>query len=217
MVDTSLFTNPVCSQLFSQGRVEAFHNILKRVDELKCEIFMTDGAWEELMGFIPWAQMDHTLAARLRLLSPDLDKAKLPALLVKELVSEFRARGDQALKYACKAVSSAYNTAPKPRPQSGPHPVSDHITRLRENVRHHLREGFIDSVTDLETLMLARQLSARLVTGDEGMKRWARRLGIELLAPERLVCLIPRPKTKRKRVCDTLSPCEPVPKKIKET
>ena len=50
-------------------------------------------------------------------------------------------------------------------------------------MRHHLRENFIDSVEDLDTILLARQLDAQLVTGDEGMLQWANKLGIAILEP----------------------------------
>jgi RNA ligase partner protein len=200
--DTSLFTNPDCSQKIAHGRLEAFHKVLCHVSSSGINMYMTPGCWEELSGFIDVSRMKKRLVALLRIVAPDCDELKVSGTFLKELVTGFRERGDKSIKYACKAVSTAYQVQPKPREKGKPHPVADHVSRLREVLRRHLREGFIDSATDLETILLAKQLGGRLVTGDEGMKTWARRLGVELLDHE----LVMHVTSRRKRVCPSRLP-----------
>lgn len=56
------------------------------------------------------------------------------------------------------------------------------ITKLREKYREALRVGIIDSKEDADVLLLAYELDAILITGDEGLHRWADRVGIKLIS-----------------------------------
>ena len=58
------------------------------------------------------------------------------------------------------------------------------IRSLREKYREALRQGILDSKEDVEVLLLAYELDAILVSADEGIRNWARRLGIKLISPE---------------------------------
>ena len=54
---------------------------------------------------------------------------------------------------------------------------------LRERYREATRRGIIDSVEDIDTILLAHELKAVLVTSDEGIKRFAEELGIPVQDP----------------------------------
>ena len=58
------------------------------------------------------------------------------------------------------------------------------INKLREKYREALRAGIIDSKEDLDVLLLAYELDAILVSGDEGVRNWADKVGIKLIDPK---------------------------------
>ncbi|VAX34129.1 hypothetical protein MNBD_NITROSPIRAE03-1113 [hydrothermal vent metagenome] len=59
------------------------------------------------------------------------------------------------------------------------------IQELRRKYREALREGIIDSKEDVDLILLARELDALLVTADQGVIKWAEKLGIKWLFPEK--------------------------------
>ena len=73
----------------------------------------------------------------------------------------------------------------------GPNKDTDSATRAFRvlDLFDHLREGFIDSGEDMDTLLLARQLGAKLATGDKGMITWGHRLGVSFLPHALLLSL----------------------------
>ncbi len=60
------------------------------------------------------------------------------------------------------------------------------ITRLREKYREALRQGIIDSKEDVDVLLLAYELDGVLISGDEGLRKWADKVGIKIMNPKNL-------------------------------
>lgn len=50
---------------------------------------------------------------------------------------------------------------------------------LRLRYRNATRTGFIDSVADLDLLFLAKEMDANLISADEGVVLWGRKLGVK--------------------------------------
>jgi len=183
VVDTSVFTNPDSFQKLGKTSIHAFKKTLNYAQEHKINLYITHGCWMELQQFIPMNTINNQLLANLHIQSPDRDRIAVSGTFLHEVVCEFRKRGDAALKYGTKIVREAYDNVPQPREKGKPEPVFPYISKLRDGYRHHLRTNFIDSGEDLDTLLLAKQLKARLVTSDLGMVAYANRLGVELLEP----------------------------------
>jgi RNA ligase partner protein len=59
------------------------------------------------------------------------------------------------------------------------------IQDMRRKYREALREGIIDSKEDVDLLLLAMELDALLITADHGLIKWAEKLGIRWLFPEK--------------------------------
>lgn len=59
------------------------------------------------------------------------------------------------------------------------------IKDLRKKYREALREGIIDSKEDVDLIFLSMELQATLITGDQGLIKWADKLGIEWIVPEK--------------------------------
>jgi len=70
---------------------------------------------------------------------------------------------------------------------------SDHrvvITGLREKYRMALREGILDSKEDLDVLLLAKELNATVVSADEGIRKWAERIGLKYVEANKFSILL---------------------------
>ncbi len=63
-----------------------------------------------------------------------------------------------------------------------PNPLMQkYVQRLRAGVRHHLRENVVDSAADLDVLLLAKELGAKVLTSDKGLLAWADKMGLAVL------------------------------------
>ena len=61
--------------------------------------------------------------------------------------------------------------------------VGKGIKSFRNRYRNALRTGFIDSLADFDLIMLAKELEGTLVSTDEGVILWGRKLGVKEVEP----------------------------------
>lgn len=184
VVDTSVFTNPQYYKDMGRSPLEALQRILDQHP-----IYMTPGCVNEMQSFFDVKKVRPSLQPRLHIKAPNTGVMVVPAVVMHEMVHEFRQRGDKALKLATDLLKETYNVVPEPRKRvkGEADPIHPYINRLRDGMRHHMRTNFVDSTQDLDTLLLALELRARLVTGDLGMRKWADKLGIEWMEPSVLL------------------------------
>jgi predicted DNA-binding protein (UPF0278 family) len=55
------------------------------------------------------------------------------------------------------------------------------VQQMRGGVRKHLREGVVDSQVDLDVLLLAKELGAKVMSSDQGLLTWASKMGLAVL------------------------------------
>ena len=97
-----------------------------------------------------------------------------PAFLLYELIEDMRERINRGLRVAESAVRGVAKKGER-----------EAIQELRKKYREALREGIIDSKEDVDLILLAKELGAILVTADQGVIKWAEKLGIRWLFPEK--------------------------------
>ena len=164
--------------------IVSLKNFSKLIEKIETPLYITPSVLEELKTFetkIP----DHVLA-RLRVKSPCRENVRVSGALLWEMVCEFRKRADNSIKYACGIVREAYSQTPQPRVKGAPDGCVELINRLRDGMRHHTREGYIDSGVDVDSLLLSLELKGKICTCDAGLLFWAGRLGVEVLSPDLL-------------------------------
>ncbi|UXM84534.1 RNA ligase partner protein [Methanococcus aeolicus] len=59
--------------------------------------------------------------------------------------------------------------------------LSKTVKSFRNKYRTALRTGTLDSAPDLDVLLLAKELDAAVVASDEGIEKWAQRLGLRFV------------------------------------
>ena len=130
--------------------------------------------FKELLNFIDRKKISGDLLIILQQKPPSRYEIMFPAFLLYELIEDIRNRINKGLRVAETAVR-----------ESDKKDQAQVIKELRKKYREALREGIIDSKEDVDLILLARELDALLVTADQGVIKWAEKLGIKWLFPEK--------------------------------
>ncbi len=174
VLDTSLFVNPDVRNSFGKSPLEAFEAFLHLAEQLpSMEFYMPPSAFKELLYFVGKDKIPTDLLLYLFQKPPKKYELKCPAFLLYELIEDMRERINKGLRIAENAVRSAEKIG-----------ADENIKDLRRKYREALREGIIDSREDVDILLLAMELDALLITADQGLIKWAEKLGIKWLIPE---------------------------------
>lgn len=175
VLDTSLFVNPDVRQSLGETPTEALEAFLFLAAQIHIlEFYMPPSIFEELLHFIEMDKIPEDLLLILNQKPPKKHELKCPAFLLYELIEDIRERVNKGLRIAEKAVRSVEEKS-----------TDEIIQDLRRKYREALREGIIDSKEDVDLLLLAMELDALLVTADQGLIKWADKLGIKWLFPEK--------------------------------
>lgn len=175
VLDTSLFVNPDVRTVLGKNPTEALEAFLSLASHIHIlEFYMPPSIFEELMHFVDKESIPGELLVILHQKPPKKHELKCPAFLLYELIEDMRDRVNKGLRAAEKAVRSAETKS-----------ADEVIQDFRKKYREALREGIIDSKEDVDLLLLAMELDALLITADQGLIKWAEKLGIQWLFPEK--------------------------------
>ncbi|MCC6345636.1 MAG: RNA ligase partner protein [Nitrospirales bacterium] len=175
VLDTSLFVNPDVRANLGEtptAALETFLTFAARIHIL--EFYMPPSIFEELLHFVERDRIPGDLLVNLYQKPPKKHELSCPAFLLYELIEDMRERVNKGLRLAEKAVRGAESRK-----------AEEMIPDLRKKYREALREGIIDSKEDVDLLLLAMELDALLITADQGLVKWAEKLGIKWLFPEK--------------------------------
>lgn len=175
VLDTSLFVNPDVRANLGDTPTEAMETFLFLAAQIHIlNFFMPPSTFEELLHFVEKERIPADLLVILHQKPPKKHELKCPAFLLYEFIEDMRERVNKGLRIAEKAVRGAEKNG------------AEHVIQeLRRKYREALREGIIDSKEDVDLLLLAMELDALLITADQGLIRWAEKLGVQWLFPER--------------------------------
>lgn len=175
VLDTSVFVNPDVRAGLGGTPTEALENFLALSERAgPVEFYMPPSVFEELMNFVKKEDLSGGLLLHLRQKPPSLYELTTPAVFLYELIDDIRDRVNKGLRLAEKAVRGAAQKKP-----------DELIKDLRAKYREALREGVIDSREDVDLILLAKELDALLVSADQGAVKWAEKLGVRWLLPEK--------------------------------
>lgn len=175
VLDTSVFVNPDIRNFFGETPEQAIEEFIKIAKKAKnLEFYIPSTVFKELMYFVDEKKIPSEFYFLIRIKSPDKHRSVCPAIFFYELVEEMRQRINKGLRVAENAVRNATQKEP-----------DEIIKDLRKKYREALREGIIDSKEDVDLIFLSMELKATLVTGDQGLIKWADKLGIEWIVPEK--------------------------------
>ncbi len=167
VLDTSLFVNPEAQRHFGKDLQEAVQKLLKTARRKNIELYMPISIFRELSHFAPpEALISFRQEAIVR--APDLYNLQVPAAVFHAFIRELRERINKGLRIAEEAVYRE--------------PTADNLRRLRQQYRDVLRSGIVDSVEDLDVVLLAKEIGGAILSADEGIAKMAEALGIEVIS-----------------------------------
>jgi len=183
VLDTSIFVNPDGGRFFGPGPLAALENFLTAASSnTHLSFYMPPAVWQELLKFIenePAPQRANIIVKQ----PPASYQDSIPAMFMYEFIEEMRGRINKGLRVAEKFAHKALLGEKEDLL----------IKSLREEHRVAMREGVIDSREDFDLLLLAKELGASLATCDQGLVKWAHKLGIACLDAKGLkACLTGR-------------------------
>jgi len=176
IIDTNIFINPDSYIYFGNDPDDALKNIISIAKEKKIIFFIPPSVYEELKEFIK-DDIDPNIIKRK---SPSSYESSIPALFFYDFIDEMRQRINKGLRVAEKF---ARKNLTKENEQ-------EIIKTLREEYRVATRENIIDSKEDFDLILLSKELNLPLVTLDNGLIKWALKLGIQVITPKDLKQLL---------------------------
>ncbi len=175
VLDTSVFTNPQLYKKFSQDVLDATEDLLLLMEHSEAEFYMPLSTYDELQKMIKLGKLAPKFELTVRLRNPKMFTLMIPAQFLYNFIGDLRHRINKGLRIAEEHVRNAGATT-----KEG---VGEIIRSLREKYRDALRQGILDSKEDVDVILLAYELDAILVSADEGIREWAKQLGIKLITP----------------------------------
>ncbi len=176
VLDTSVFTNPDVYSQFEKDQLGAIENFITLASHSRAKFFMPTSVYEEFNKIVELGSLKPRFELAVRIRSPRRYNLMVPAEFLYEFIEEVRYRVNKGLRIAEEHTKEAGRLAQED--------VGRLINKLREKYREALRAGIIDSKEDLDVLLLAYELDGVLVSGDEGLRNWADKVGIKLIDPK---------------------------------
>ena len=184
VIDTNFFINLEIKSGFGKTAEEVLVSFTKMGDMLKkkkrAEFFMPPRVVDELAGFFEKKELIRAFLSIVSVKSPHISDIDFPAHVFYQLVEEMRARSYRGLRIAEEGVVLAGKKTTGrefAKKQEFEQAIGEVTKGLRERYRQATRFNFLDSVADLDLIVLSRELDAFLVSSDEGVLRWGRIFG----------------------------------------
>ena len=167
VVDTSIFINPETQKLLGDTAGEALQAFLAECRRASLEIYLPLSIYRELSNFIA-PEVLKSLRAQAVVRDVDLYNIQVPAAIFHTFIRDLRLRVNKGLNIAEKAIKSA--------------DLPETVRWVRQQYRDALRSGIVDSVEDLEVVLMAREINGVILTSDKGIAMMAGSLGIEVFS-----------------------------------
>lgn len=157
--------------------------------ENKAEFFMPPRVVDELMSFFedPNQTSLKEFLREVTVKSPDVDRVDFSAQVFYRIVNDIRERSMRGLTIAEEELKKTAQTMLGETAGSKKDfeiKVGEFVKNLRDRYRQATRFGFLDSVADLDLIVLAKELDGHIISSDEGVMRWGRLFGVKEITPQ---------------------------------
>lgn len=190
ILDTNLFFNMEAESGLGKTTEEVVKNLCFFIKELKnkkrADFFMSPRAVDEFLSFFEDKNQDFIkdLLALINIKSPDQSQINFSAQIFYQLVGDIRERsyrglriGEEEIKKAGELMKGKGDLSKKDFEIQ----IGAFIKKFRERYRNATRTGFLDSVADLDCIVLAKEQNGYVISADEGVLSWARIFGVREL------------------------------------
>ncbi len=179
ILDTSIFVNPDSRRFFGKTPREALKNFIEIIEKRpNLECYIPPSVYEELIKFTKELSFKKDISINKK--PPASYQISIPALLFYEFIDETRNRVNKGLRITEKYTRKGL------KEKDSRQTAQELIKSARQEYRVALREGILDSKEDFDLILLAKELNAYLATSDNGLIKWAQKLGIGCLSASEL-------------------------------
>ena len=175
VLDTSAFTGGNRTKEQTKKHILELIKLIAKAKKANVTCYIPPSVWIELNKMLEGKKIPkkeiNKLDAWLIQKAPNKHELLVPAEFIYEYVGEVRERINKGLREAEKAVLA----------KGGDRPDNLVIKDLRNKYKTKMRQGLLDSIEDLDVLMLAKELKAGIVAVDEGINCWSNSWGIRFI------------------------------------
>lgn len=191
VIDTNLFFNMGSGLDYGTKTEDVVSALTRRIKAAKKErfaVFVPPRVVEEFLSFFEnkeQAFIKHFLSV-VTIKSPEASAISLSAPIFYEMVADVRERSYRGLRVGEEEIVAAAQAMMESSALSKPEfqkKVGEFVRGFRDRYRNATRTGFLDSVADLDLIILSKEQDAYLVSADEGVVRWGRKFGIKEVTP----------------------------------
>lgn len=169
VLDASVFGNPYIYTRFDQDRKKALLKMLAMMKERNIEVYVTPSVRKEIASMLDNQNDIVEFDKYWNIQSPDLNY-NISAFVVWEYIDDVRNKINKSLRIAEDFV--------------GKETRDENIRELREKFRQEIRHNLLDSTTDLEVILLSKQIDGYILSLDYGLIKFADLLGCKRINPE---------------------------------
>lgn len=188
VLDTNLFFNMQASLGMGKKTEEVIITITSKIRRLerkrKAVFYMSPRIVDELLSFFENKEQlfIKDFLSVIKIKSPEVSNIQFPASVFYSLIDDIRSRSYRGLNIAEEEIKKTgkmmigVNLLNK---KDFEIKIGGTIKSLRERYRQATRLGFLDSIADLDLIVLAKEIDGFLVSSDIGLIDWARRFGVK--------------------------------------
>jgi RNA ligase partner protein len=181
-IDTNIFFSFQKGINLGAGPFEVMDALEGAIQRKGAEFCMPPEIAEELLTMFEKKDLARAqqFLARITVQSPQLSRMTIPASVFAQYISEGRRRSLDGLHVAEEILEKTTQSSMGQPPQSRMEwqkSLQQPKETMRARYRNATRTGYLDSLADLQLILLAVEQGATLVTEDEGVRTWGRLLG----------------------------------------
>jgi Predicted DNA-binding protein containing PIN domain len=194
VLDTNIFFNMSAGINLGQKTEEVVINLTEIIKKLKeknkADFFVPPTIIDEFLSFFENKNQPFLkeFISLLTIKSPKIDKINFPSRIFYLLIEDIRSRHFRGLNIAEEEIKNAAKKFllinEKLSEKEFQIKLGETIRKFRERFRQATRFGFLDSVADLDLIVLANEIDGYLVSTDEGVIKWAKTFGTKIMPAE---------------------------------
>lgn len=188
ILDANLFFNMQAGLDLGQTTKDVIVNVTTYAQKLKknkaADFFMPPRVVDEFLSFFDEEKEEFLkdFLSTIIVKSPSTAELNFPAGLFYKLVDDIRQRSYRGLRIGEEEIEAAGRLmlgGGNLNARDFQIKIGAVVKKYRERYRQATRLGFLDSVADLDLIVLARELDGFLISADEGVLNWGRLFGIK--------------------------------------
>jgi len=188
-IDTNIFFSFQKGICIGESPLEVINILTKVASTGQLSFYMPPRVSEEFI-FMADQNIQEAISkflSKINVQSPSIQTQQIGAQTLYDFVAESRLRSSQGLHVAEEIlvqVARTCNTTNLPNRVDFEKSLQQPKEALRSRYRNATRTGFVDSLADLDLIFLAKETGSCLVSADEGVITWGRKLGVKEMGLE---------------------------------